>query len=45
MLVQAAGLSRATTVTPEPETYLLMATGLIFLAFVGRRRLKENGYI
>ena len=37
MLVQS-------TVTPEPETYLLMATGLIFLAFFGRRRFKENGY-
>lgn len=37
MLVQS-------TVTPEPETYLLMATGLLFLAFFGRRRLKENGY-
>jgi len=32
------------TATPEPQTYLLMATGLIFLVFVGRRRLKENGF-
>ncbi len=37
-------LVQSTTVTPEPETYLLMATGLIFLAFFGRRRFKENGY-
>jgi hypothetical protein len=38
-------LVQSTTVTPEPETYLLMATGLIFLAFFGRRRLKESGYV
>jgi hypothetical protein len=37
-------LVQSTTVTPEPETYLLMATGLLFLAFFGRRRLRESGY-
>jgi hypothetical protein len=32
------------TVTPEPQTYVLLATGLFFLVFIGRRRLKEMGY-
>jgi hypothetical protein len=33
------------TVTPEPETYVLLLSGLIFLAVFGRRRMKEVGYI
>ena len=37
-------LVQSTSVAPEPQTYILMGTGLIFLVFVGRRRLKENGY-
>lgn len=32
------------TETPEPQTYLLMGTGLIFLVFLGRRRMKETWY-
>jgi len=32
------------TVTPEPQTYILLFFGLIFLAFAGRRRLREMGY-
>ena len=32
------------SVVPEPQTYILMGTGLIFLVFFGRRRLKEMGY-
>ncbi|MBT8397189.1 MAG: hypothetical protein HKO65_03935 [Gemmatimonadetes bacterium] len=32
------------TVSPEPQTYVLLGSGLLFLVFVGRRRLKENGY-
>lgn len=32
------------TVTPEPETYVLLLSGMVFLAFVGRRRLREAGY-
>jgi hypothetical protein len=35
----------APTVTPEPETYLLLVSGLIFMAVLGRRRLRELGYI
>jgi hypothetical protein len=35
---------QAQTVTPEPQTYILLGSGLLFLVFVGRRRLKENGY-
>jgi hypothetical protein len=33
------------SVVPEPQTYILMATGLIFMVFFGRRRMKEMGYI
>jgi len=33
------------TVTPEPQTYLLMGTGLVFLVLLGRRRMKEMGYV
>ncbi len=50
-LVQTQGLPRLTevpevppTVTPEPQTYILMLSGLIFLVLIGRRRLKEIGY-
>ncbi len=32
-------------VTPEPQTYLLMGTGLIFPVLLGRRRMKEMGYV
>jgi len=32
------------TVTPEPQTYVLLFSGLIFLVVFGRRRLKEMGY-
>ncbi len=32
------------TVTPEPQTYILLASGLVFLVAFGRRRLKEMGY-
>jgi hypothetical protein len=32
------------SVVPEPQTYVLMGTGLVFLVFFGRRRLKEMGY-
>ena len=45
MLVQSSSIAASTSVAPEPQTYILMVTGLIFLVFVGRRRLKENGYI
>ena len=31
-------------VVPEPETYVLLLTGLLGIFFVARRRLKENGY-
>lgn len=37
-------LVQSEVVTPEPQTYLLLGSGLLFLVFVGRRRLKENGY-
>ncbi|MGD2120125.1 MAG: PEP-CTERM sorting domain-containing protein [Gemmatimonadota bacterium] len=37
-------LVQTQTVTPEPQTYVLLGSGLLFLVFVGRRRLKENGY-
>ena len=37
-------LVQTSTVTPEPQTYVLLGSGLLFLVFVGRRRLKENGY-
>jgi len=48
-LVQTEALPVATveltpTVTPEPQTYVLMLTGLFFLVFLGRRRLRELGY-
>jgi hypothetical protein len=33
------------TVSPEPQAFLLVASGLILLVFVGRRRLKEQGYV
>ena len=33
------------SVAPEPQTYILMASGLIFLVAFGRRRLKEMGYV
>jgi hypothetical protein len=32
------------TVTPEPQTYVLLFSGLIFLVVFGRRRLREMGY-
>ncbi|MCJ7501044.1 PEP-CTERM sorting domain-containing protein [bacterium] len=32
------------TVTPEPETYLLLLSGMLFMVFFGRRRMKEMGY-
>jgi hypothetical protein len=32
------------TVAPEPETYVLLLSGLVAILFVARRRLKENGY-
>jgi len=30
---------------PEPETYVLLLSGLVMIFFVARRRMKENGYI
>ncbi len=33
------------SVVPEPQTYILMATGLLFMVFFGRRRMKEMGYV
>jgi hypothetical protein len=48
MLMQTAGLPTITevppTVTPEPQTCVLLFSGLIFMVFFGRRRLKEMGY-
>ena len=48
MLMQTPGLPTTTevspTVTPEPQTYVLLFSGLIFMVFFGRRRLKEMGY-
>ncbi len=47
-LVQTPGFPTITeippTVTPEPQTYVLLFSGLIFMVFFGRRRLKEMGY-
>jgi len=45
-LVQTAALPATAqlteaTVSPEPQTYVLMVTGLIFMALFGRRRLRE----
>jgi hypothetical protein len=37
-------LVRNPSVAPEPETYILLVSGLFFLAIVSRRRLKEMGY-
>lgn len=54
MLVQTASqevvgtreiLDLPPTVTPEPETYLLLVSGLIFMVFFGRRRMKEMEYL
>jgi hypothetical protein len=45
VLVQSAFSSVQTSISsPEPQTYALLGIGLIFLVFVGRRRLKEQGY-
>jgi hypothetical protein len=38
-------LAQTQTVTPEPQTYVLLVSGLLFMAFFGRRRLKEMGYL
>ena len=35
----------AQSVVPEPQTYLLLFSGLIFMVFFGRRRMKEMGYL
>ena len=37
-------LAQTGVVTPEPQTYILLGSGLIFLVFFGRRRLREMGY-
>lgn len=37
-------LVRNPVVTPEPETYVLLVSGLFFMVLVGRRRFKEMGY-
>lgn len=33
-----------TAVVPEPQTYILLLSGLVAIFFVARRRTKENGY-
>ena len=33
-----------TAVVPEPQTYILLLSGLVAIFFVARRRMKENGY-
>jgi hypothetical protein len=43
-LVPGSGGAVGPTVTPEPETYVLLLLGLGFLAFFGRRRMREMGY-
>ena len=35
----------AQSVVPEPQTYVLLFSGLIFMVFFGRRRMKEMGYL
>jgi hypothetical protein len=35
----------AQSVVPEPQTYVLLASGLLFMVFFGRRRMKEQGYL
>lgn len=34
-----------TTVTPEPETYVLLLSGMLGIFVVARRRLRELGYV
>jgi len=38
-------LTQTQSVVPEPETYVLLFSGLLFVGFFGRRRMKEMGYL
>ena len=37
-------LARPPIQVPEPQTYILLLSGMIFMVFFGRRRVKEMGY-
>ena len=38
-------LTQTQSVVPEPQTYVLLFSGLIFMVVFGRRRMKEQGYL
>ena len=44
-LLQITGTPGGPSVVPEPQTYVLLFSGLIFMVFFGRRRMREMGYL